>query len=185
MTLTAALKEWAIAVEALTQGDTILLLRKGGIREAGGRFSVPQSQVWLYPTYEHQKPQLLKPEYGDRVSEVPSGWHPERVVIRSWAEVTHTLQVQEPEVVERLLPFHVWNDQFVTERLNWKPRTPLYVLLLRVYRLAAALEIPYRESYGGCRSWIELEVPLEQEGAAALSDQAYEAQVQRILAEIG
>lgn len=182
MILTAALKEWAIAVDALSQGKTILLLRKGGIRETGGTFTVPYRQVWLYPTYEHQKPHLLKPEYGDRVSEVPSGWHPETVAIQSWAEITHTLPVQESGAVEKLLPFHVWNEQFVTERLNWKPKTPLYLLLLRVYRLPEPVQIPYRDAYGGCRSWIELGTELETEGAIALlSDQEYEAQVQEIL----
>ncbi|TVQ05475.1 MAG: DUF1802 family protein, partial [Leptolyngbya sp. DLM2.Bin27] len=30
------LKEWQVAVTALRQGETILLLRKGGIREAKG-----------------------------------------------------------------------------------------------------------------------------------------------------
>jgi len=38
---THALKEWAVAVDALEQGKTIMLLRKGGIHEQGGRFSCP------------------------------------------------------------------------------------------------------------------------------------------------
>jgi len=53
---THALKEWA-AVDALEQGKTImLLLRKGGIHEQGGRFKVAQNQILLYPTHEHQQP---------------------------------------------------------------------------------------------------------------------------------
>ncbi len=60
--LRQALKEWAIAIEALETGKTIILLRKGGIREKGGHFQAKYLQVWLYPTYEHQKPQLLKPD---------------------------------------------------------------------------------------------------------------------------
>ncbi|MEO1671947.1 MAG: DUF1802 family protein, partial [Cyanobacteria bacterium J06631_2] len=71
--LTHTLKEWAIAVDALSQGRTIMLLRKGGIRERG--FQVKYSPVWLYPTYEHQKPNLLKPEYVTQVTPVESGWH--------------------------------------------------------------------------------------------------------------
>jgi hypothetical protein len=38
--LTAAFKEWAIAVEALLSGDLILLLRKGGLREKAGQLQV-------------------------------------------------------------------------------------------------------------------------------------------------
>ena len=38
-----ALKEWDSAVKALSLGKTVLLLRKGGIREVGGKFSVKAS----------------------------------------------------------------------------------------------------------------------------------------------
>jgi hypothetical protein len=149
-----ALKEWSIAIEALEQGDTILLLRKGGIRESNGRFEVPFDRVLLYPTFEHQDPALLKQPNVDRVE---SGWHPETVKISSIANITHVLQVSDPEVVHALLPFHVWNERFVEERLKWKPRSPLYLLLLRVSRLEKPQVISYQEAYGGCRSWIEIE----------------------------
>jgi len=46
---THALKEWAVAVDALEQGKTIMLLRKGGIHEQGGRFKVAHNQILLYP----------------------------------------------------------------------------------------------------------------------------------------
>ena len=35
-----ALKEWAITIEALAQGDQVLLLRKGGIHEDGKDFRI-------------------------------------------------------------------------------------------------------------------------------------------------
>lgn len=155
----AALKEWAIALEALLSGDTILLLRKGGIREAGGRFSVAQSRVLLYPTYEHQQPHLLKPRYADRVQPVPSGWHPETVAIAAWADITHIFQITTAEIVDALLPFHIWTAALATERLKWKPQQPLYVLLLRVHRLAEPLTLQYQASYGGCKSWIDVALP--------------------------
>jgi hypothetical protein len=181
MSFAAALKEWAIAVNALTQGETIVLLRKGGLREQSGKFTIPSKQVWLFPTYEHQQPHLLKAPYGDRVRPVPSGWHPERIEIPAWAEIGEVLQVQDPQVVARLFPFHIWSESFVAERLAWKPQTPLFVLLLRVYRLKHPHEIAYRESYGGCRSWIKLEQALTSEGAiAVLSDEVYAQQVNLI-----
>ena len=39
-TLTVALKEWAVAIRALREGRQVMLLRKGGIREAEGEFVV-------------------------------------------------------------------------------------------------------------------------------------------------
>ncbi|MBE9181672.1 DUF1802 family protein [Oculatella sp. LEGE 06141] len=179
--LTPALKEWAIAVSALTQGDTILLLRKGGIREQGGRFSVAQHRVWLYPTYEHQKPHLLKPAYADRVQPVASGWHPSTVAIPAWAEITHVFQFGEAATVSALLPFHIWNEQFATERLKWKPRQPLYALLLRVHRLHTTHTLSYREEYGGCKSWIDLQEPLSTAASVPVwSDDEYARQVDQI-----
>ena len=151
-----ALKEWAIATEALEQGKTIMLLRKGGIKESFGKFHVPHSRILLYPTYEHQQPALLKPNYQNRVTPVASGWHPLQVTISSWAEITNVLPVSEENIVKALLPFHIWNEQFIAERLKWKPRQPIYILLLRTYKLSAPQAINYLPQYGGCTSWIDL-----------------------------
>ncbi len=149
-----ALKEWAVAVDALIQGNTVLLLRKGGIREQRGTFSVDHSQVLLYPTYEHQQPALLKPAYAQHVQPIASGWHPPSVLLRAWAEITHVFQITQADALSALLPLHIWNQQFVTERLRWKPRQPLYGLALRVHLLSSPQEIVYRAEYGGCKSWI-------------------------------
>ncbi|MFB2935011.1 DUF1802 family protein [Aerosakkonemataceae cyanobacterium BLCC-F154] len=152
-----ALKEWAVAVDALSAGKTILLLRKGGIREEGNHFKVAHNEVLLYPTFEHQKPDLLKPEYADRVTPVTSGWHPETIRIGAWAKITDILMVSFEPSIKALLPFHVWNEKFVSDRLKWKPLQPIYLLFLRTYKLSEPQEIPYRAEYGGCKSWIELQ----------------------------
>ncbi|MBW4523027.1 MAG: DUF1802 family protein [Scytolyngbya sp. HA4215-MV1] len=171
---THALKEWAVAVDALEQGKTILLLRKGGIRERGKSFSVAHRQVLLYPTYEHQQPHLLKAEYAHRVEPVPSGWHPPAVRIIVWAEITHVFRVLERDRVLALLPYHIWTLDFVTERLQWQPDSPLYVLLLRTYRLRQQCIIPYQPKYGGCKSWIDLAESIDLDTAnPSLSETEY------------
>ena len=58
-----ALKEWAITCEAIGRGEQILLLRKGGIHEDSKDFRVIHREFLLYPTYEHQKADLLRPEH--------------------------------------------------------------------------------------------------------------------------
>jgi hypothetical protein len=176
-----ALKEWNIAIQALEAGDTIMLLRKGGIHEQGGRFQVAQEQVLLYPTYEHQQPSLLKPEYANRVVPVTSGWHPETVRIGSFALITHIFPVNGAHIVDQLLPFHIWNEHNIIERLKWKPRQPLFVLLFRAYKLARVEEIPYRDSYGGCKSWIDLEHSISIENLTpVLSESSYNQTVNEI-----
>jgi len=173
------LKEWAIAVDALTTGKTIILLRKGGIREAG--FQVQHHQIWLYPTYEHQQPQLLKPEYATEVTSVTSGWHPSEVTIKSCAEITTTLSLTSQAQIEALQPYHIWNEKMIGDRLKWKPKTPLMVLFLRVYRLTSPDTIPYSDTYGGCKSWIDLVQPIATDNLIpVINSQEYEQQVQEI-----
>ncbi|MBD2294481.1 DUF1802 family protein [Anabaena sphaerica FACHB-251] len=181
-----ALKEWAVAVNALENGQTIMLLRKGGIHEQGGRFSVAHEQVLLYPTYEHQQSFLLKAEYADLVYPVTSGWHPETIRIGSWAEITDILPVADESIVSELLPFHIWNEYFISDRLKWKARQPLYILLLRTYKLPQVQYIPYLPEYGGCKSWIDLDQQVQLEGSEpVLSDAVYSQMVENIRGIIG
>ncbi len=181
-----ALKEWAVAVNALEQGETIMLLRKGGIKEVGNKFQVAHREVLLYPTYEHQKPHLLKSEYANQVSPVVSGWHPERVKISSWANITDIFAVTAADILEELIPYHIWNQQFARERFKWKPKQPLYILLLRTYRLSKAVEIPYESGYGGCKSWIDLSDSLALDASMSVfDDNDYIQQVATIRRIIG
>lgn len=55
-----ALKEWAVTVLALAQGQQALLLRKGGIHESSKDFRVIHPEFLLHPTFEHQREDLLK-----------------------------------------------------------------------------------------------------------------------------
>ncbi|MEO1621429.1 MAG: DUF1802 family protein [Cyanobacteria bacterium J06632_3] len=181
MFIHAALKEWSVAVDALSAGETILLLRKGGIKESQGRFVPEAASVVLFPTFEHQQPTLLKPKYQAAVEPVASGWHPETVTLKAWANITDVFMTHEAEQVAALSAFHIWQPQLAQERLKWKAKQPLYILLLRTYRLAEPIEIPWESNYGGCRSWIELSETINTEAATpALSEAAYLEQVSAI-----
>jgi hypothetical protein len=182
--LTHALKEWAVAVRALESGEMFVLLRKGGISEDNKQFQVPYRSVWLYPTYEHQKPELLKPEYSSSVTPVTSGWHPETIKIGSYAEITKIFSLSEVEQIEALSFYHIWNQQFVSDRLKWKPRQPLSVLLLRTYRLLEPVVIPYSDAYKGCKSWIDLVEPISLEGIVPVLDDDTFAQKEREILSI-
>ena len=186
-TLVHALKEWQVAVTALEQGETIVLLRKGGIRETGGKFTLAHDRVLLYPTYEHQRSHLVKQQYADAITPVEAGWHPETVRIGSWAMVTDQFQVSDAATLTALLPFHIWNEVFVAERLHWKPSQPVEVLLLRVYTLPQPQLIAYEPAYGGCKSWLDLTEAIALGGSATvLEDAAYRdrcGQIQAIVAQ--
>ena len=184
------LKEWQVAVTALLQGETVLLLRKGGIRETQGKFSLAARQVLLLPTLEHQKLSLLQPPFHPlAVVETPNPDptnpdqpNPDQVCLTGWATITHALPLTAESDVAALLPYLVWNEQFVQERLDWQPHRPLYGLLLRAYRLEAPLVLPRHSGYSGCRSWVEIGQSVEVDNSTpALAAADYADQVNAIL----
>jgi hypothetical protein len=168
-----ALKEWAVAVEALGRGATALVVRKGGIREKA--FAVPKTRFLLLPGYEHQKPELIKPQYRGIMGEVPDLTDQGPLRLSSFAEVEGAFEISEAEDLERLNEYHMWTHEYIESRFKWRPKKPLTVLVLRTYVLPETVELPYREGYGGCKSWIELEDSVSVEGARpTLSDGEFE-----------
>ncbi len=171
-----ALKEWAIAIKTIRSGSLILLPRKGGIRDPLHPFANIPKRAALFPTHEHQASHHLKDPV-EIVLPDPSS----SIVIDTWAEVTYGFTLQTEAEVMALLPFHIWTEAFMTERLKWRSQQPLKVLLLRAYRLAAAVELGRSPSHAGCRSWIDLDTPIStQHSRPALSDSDYQARLLEI-----
>ena len=171
-----ALKEWAVAVSALERGETALVVRKGGIREKA--FAVPQTRFLLLPGYEHQRPELLKPEYRRLMDDIPDLTDDGPLRFSSFVEVEGAYEVSEAEELAALDPHHMWTSEYAESRFKWRPKKPLTVLVLRTYLLPEAVELPYMEEYGGCKSWIELGEPVSVEGARpALSEEGFEVLV--------
>ena len=55
-----AFKEWAVTVRALAEGEQLLTLRKGGIREPDKHFELEHDRFFLYPTFDHQRTDLVR-----------------------------------------------------------------------------------------------------------------------------
>ena len=152
-----ALKEWAVTVEALGRGNQVLLLRKGGISESGKHFRVVHPEFLLYPTFEHQREDLLKDAHQPALRALLDEPHDDsNITFSYWAQAAETIEVLEQEVVEALSPHHIWTDDYAESRLRWKPRFPLSIMLLRVYRLEQPVTVPFSPEYKGCTSWVEL-----------------------------
>jgi hypothetical protein len=182
-----AFKEWAVTVHALAAGKQVVLVRKGGIREEGREFRVEEPRFLLYPTYEHQRADLLQPPYhADLTAVLADPPPPNTLRITHWAEVTDIYETLEAAEVEALAPHYIWTTSYAEERLRWRPKKPLYVLLLRTYRLAETHTLPVEPSYLGCKSWVQLETPVSLEGMApVLDDAAYEARRAAVRAALG
>lgn len=153
-----ALREWAAAVEALASGRQVIVLRKGGIAEETKEFKVESPSFYLFPSYEHQKPHLMKEEARAEAlrTQEEALAHPDTVRIAYYAEVVHDIEVTDEETLQRLDELHVWTHDYAAERLKWKKTKPLHVLVLRVYELEEPTMLTVDESYGGCKSWLQI-----------------------------
>jgi hypothetical protein len=177
--LNVALKEWASVCSALEEGRQIILLRKGGILEAIGGFELEHPQFFLFPTYLHQNAQMLKD--GERKRLVQFSEEPKEVVLSSAAMVSDIIRVRDRAQMDRLDREHIWTAPLIDMRFNYRPQNPLYLLLLRVYRLDRPMTIINTPEYAGCKSWVPLERPMPTQAAApVLDDQEYEARRGRI-----
>jgi len=198
-----AFKEWAVTVRALAEGEQLVTLRKGGIRETERHFELEHERFFLYPTFDHQRIDLVReshqPELRRALEEgvwsdgepSPHAWtldggiqQPDRVRIRAWAEVAGHFQVADRRCVDGLSPYYVWTPDYAEKRLAWKRRHPLHVLLLRTYRIPRPVTVKVRDEYGGCRSWLELQRDLPFEGTPVLSDDEFERAAEEITAII-
>jgi hypothetical protein len=179
---TTALKEWAVAVKALREGRQVLLVRKGGIREETRHFRINAERFLLFPSYEHQRADLLQPEFQDDLTAVLAGARdPSRVRFDTWGEMTDLFEITEPAQVEALAPFYCFSTQYAEERLRWKPRHPLLVMAVRAYRLRTPIEVANGPELGGCKSWLTLDQDVNPADlTAAIDDATYAARIAEV-----
>lgn len=164
-----ALKEWASIVAAVGDGSQCVLLRKGGIHDPGGTFRVEHDRFWLYPTWLHQQ------EAGLEVPRPEAG----AVTLEVMCEVVRVWHVADLEQVERLAGLHRWSAEAVATRFHYR-RPGLFVVLVRAHR-ASPHRVAETPAYMGCKSWVELEQPLEvREAAAVVDDEAFAAVAERV-----
>ena len=154
--LQTAFKEWAAICRALAQGRQRVILRKGGIVEPGGGFELTHREFLLMPTFLHQSAESLVPEARDLLVDIDADRPPEStVVFRHVARVVDAVRIESLEGLARFRGEHVWADHVVEERFHrW--RDELHVLEVAVSALPEPLVVPWRESFGGCRSWVDL-----------------------------
>ena len=162
-----ALKEWASVVRALTDGALILLLRKGGIIEKTDRFVVEHREFFLYPTYEHQRSDLIRPDFREFLRAASAEQPPETEVrLGSYAVVEEVIETQDLGRLQALSEEYIWTTESVAQRMSFKPELPMSVLLLRVYTLPEPYSLKVTQAYRGCKSWVGLERPLSTQGVS-------------------
>src|ERR1700733_11667756 len=99
----AAFKEWAVIVDALGRGDQILILRKGGISEGRGGFTIEHSRFLLFPTLFHQQRESVIESAQARYDEIaPTFPSPEILRVEFAAEVMFAGRLESLEQARAL-----------------------------------------------------------------------------------
>jgi hypothetical protein len=151
------------------------------IREDSKHFTVIHDNFLLYPTFEHQSLELLKPLYQSKIQPYQQpNVQTESVIFNTWAEVVEVIETTDHSTLQKLNDYHIWTANYAESRLRWKPNYPLSIMLLKVSKLDKPISVPYKSEYGGCKSWVELEQPLDIASTSVMSEQKLQDTITQI-----
>jgi hypothetical protein len=174
----SALKEWAVTCEALDAGEQVVIVRKGGIGEK--RFELPHPSFFLFPTYAHQRPELVRPDAALRYARaLGQREDPGHLPLALWATIHDSYAIREPAALDAIGPLQILTSDYAHERLRWRRTQPLWAVVLRVWRVETPPVLAVGPEHGGCVSWVDLPAEialgthtpaLDDEGFAGAAD---------------
>ena len=181
-----AIKEWAVTIRALSEGEQLLIFRSDGENED---FALEHQRFFLFPTFEHDRNDVVRgahvPELRRALEEgvwpdgdppisaltQPGGIEqPDRVRVRAWAEVAGQYTITNQRAISELSPFYIWTPDYAQKRLGWRRGTPLHVTLLRTHRIPRPVTIRVRPEHDFGPDWLEITRELPFEGTPVLSE---------------
>jgi hypothetical protein len=162
-----ALKEWSAVVHALLDGRQRVLLRKGGIHEK--RFEIAAQEFVLFPTVAHSHRERVRREHRALLDAAAADSADDHIVVRAAAKVVAAISVQRPDNLPAIEDLHIWTaDSVRTDRLDFRPRHRLAVLVVQAVPLVEPLRVARIPEFAGCTSWVRL--PLEPALGAPVHD---------------
>jgi hypothetical protein len=176
-----ALKEWNASIQALEAGNVALIVRKGGIVERKNDFEVEHQKFWLYPTFLHQNPGELQPQYANSLLENPN---PGLVEFQVFAQVARVWKIENLELLKKLEPFQALSLAALERRFAYRNKPWVHALLLRVSRLEKPVILPETSHYAGCVSWVELETEISEKDLKPVIEDARFLELQTELERI-
>ncbi len=180
--LNIALKEWSIVCDLMMEGRLSLLLRKGGIHEdrGPGEFRLEHPHFGLFPSWAHQKPQMVKEPFRRRVQVMEE---PANITVAAIGQAERIWEVPSRTAFDRLDDLHCWTPEQIDMRFNYKPDHPLYLVAVRCALLPQPKTVVNDWSYGGCKSWVPLKPQdaIDPTGATpALDDETFAQIIDRV-----
>jgi hypothetical protein len=161
---TLALKEWGAVVHALLDGRQTVLLRKGGIRER--RFDISHDRFVLFPTVAHAHAERVRDGHADVLAAGADDIDEQAgtFVIRAGVDLVDVVGTDDASALASLTDLHIWKPEHIEERLAFRPRHALQVLVVRAMALPHPITLERAPEYAGCSSWVDLPVEWRGEG---------------------
>jgi hypothetical protein len=186
---TLALKEWGAVAHALLDGRQTVLLRKGGIHEKAFDAAVAQRDAFvLFPTVAHSHRERVRQEHHDvlALGEADVDEDAGTFVVRCGLTLVDAVPVARPDRLPDIADLHVWTHESVDrDRLAFRPRHPLCVLVVRAVELPTPVCLPRDERYAGCKSWVRLPLAWEGVGRQVHTEARLAADAARVHATVG
>lgn len=183
----AGLKEWAITGEALAQGRQIVLLRKGGLLDEDGAFTLDHEAFFLLPSWFHAERGLVKEAHLNLWDQAPreADEGPKVAYIRHFAQVVRVWQLFEDAEAALQQVQHIWSQSYLDLRFTYQAEKPLLCAALRVWELEKPIRYEMRPQDMGCRSWVEWDKPLQAAAQPVLSDEEFVKQLRSLENTLG
>ena len=175
-----AFKEWALVCASMLRGETSLIFRKGGIAEGRDGFRFRHERFFLFPTFFHEQIDRL------RIDVPMVEPEPDFVSFSAYIHVEFTRWIEDLSLLQSLSDLHILRPEVLEERFAYDDPKGLHLAMIRVFAVAPVWSLPFRKSFGGCRSWVELpEAPAELRFTPAISDAEHSDRLQRVRAVVG
>lgn len=173
-------KEWSQVTHALSTGDQIIIIRKGGIIEEKDQFSIKSSLFYLLPTVFHQEKNKLKNDF-QNLSNEDNRINENTSVVSHIAEITDQFVITDYEQLQKIFDFHVYDESVMKERFFRWQKNEVHLLIVKVKKLISDTTIDLTPELGGCKSWVETEINLPEFATQVLEQEAFETKRKQII----
>lgn len=183
-TTSLALKEWGAVVHALLDGRQTVLLRKGGIRER--RFDIASDRFVLFPTVAHAHEERVRAGHDDLLVAGAADVDDDHgtFVVRAGVTLIDVIGVNDAAALGALHDLHIWTPEHIAERMAFRPKHPLQVLVVSAVALAEPATVARTAEHGGCTSWVDLPVAWDGQGTSTHSAQRLAQVAERVRAAV-
>ena len=171
LTERTALKEWAVLVDAMARGEIIAMVRKGGIREQRAGFAVRHERFLFYPTFFHERPGELAPQFAARLASSHAARPAEGTIrLEYLGQVAGVWPVSSLESLRSIDGMHGLAWSAVESRFHYRQKPGVQVVAVRMLRLAEPVVVPEERRYQGCVSWVALDGAVNVSNASPVLD---------------